>query len=101
MINIGRVQEKVLVLKDEPDPVVKEASKLMYITLLSGLAATGTKLRPLAILPRQTMPPLPDDIINYYDITGTTSGWINGEILKNWTEGSLIWQMNHLRNEAM
>jgi hypothetical protein len=57
----------------------------------------GEAMKPLAILPRLTMPPLPQDITEAYDISGTDSGWINGHLLVNWIEGPLVDHINRLR----
>ena len=79
-----------MVFNDEPDPVMEEQSKLEHITLMFGIPMKGEALKPLVILPRQTMPPLPQDIQEAYDISGTDSGWINGILLVNWIEGPLL-----------
>jgi hypothetical protein len=96
MLQVGENREKVLVMKDEPDPVVAEATKLDHITLLLGIPARGDALKPLVILPRLTMPPLPADILDGYHISGTNSG---GEILKNWVENQLVDEIQQRRNK--
>lgn len=100
MIRPGNTKEKVLVFKDEPNPVVAEATKLDHMTLLLGIPIKGRYLKPLLILPRLTMPPLPDDILSFYDISGTDSGWINGQILKDWVENQLLREIQIRRNEC-
>jgi hypothetical protein len=62
MLNFGKIQDKVLVFNDEPDPVTIEHTKLEHITLMFGIPMKGEAMKPLAILPRLTMPPLPQDI---------------------------------------
>lgn len=97
MLQVGENREKVLVMKNEPNPVIADAAKLDHITLLLGIPARGDALKPLVILPRITMPPLPADILDDYHITGTHSGWINGEILKNWVENQLVHEIQKRR----
>jgi hypothetical protein len=54
---------------DETDPVTIEHTKLEYITLMFGIPMKGEAMKPLARLPRLTMPPLPQDITEAYDIS--------------------------------
>ena len=44
------------------------------------------------------MPDLPEDIMSNFDITGNDSGWITGEILKNWVENQFVNEVKRLRN---
>jgi hypothetical protein len=98
---VGENREKVFVMKDKPDPVVAKAAKLDHIILLLGIPARGDVLKPLVILPRLTMTPLPADILDGYHISGTHSGWINGEILKNWVENQLVDEIQQRRNKCV
>jgi hypothetical protein len=41
MLQVGENREKVLVMKDEPNPVVPAAAQLDHITLLLGMPARG------------------------------------------------------------
>ena len=61
------------------------------------MPARGEALKHLVILPRVTMPLLPNDIFDDYHITGTHSGWINGEILNNWVENQLVEKIRQRR----
>ena len=98
MINIGQNCEKVLVFKGEPKPVRKQADKLEHITLLFGITAGGMYMKPLAILPLQTLPnDFPRSIYENFDITGNEKGWITGEILRNWIKNQLVSYVNYLR----
>ena len=57
-------------------------------------------MKPLAILPLQTMPNLPEDLKKHYDFSGNDSGWITGPILKNWIENQLVQYVHSLHNES-
>jgi hypothetical protein len=98
MINVGHNTKKVLVFHDEPSPVKAEAGKLEHVTLLFAVTAGGLFMKPLAILPLKTLPnDFPISLYNDFDISGNESGWINGEILKNWVENQLVEYATYLR----
>jgi hypothetical protein len=82
---------------DETDSVTIEHTKLEHITLMFGIPMKGEAMKLLAILPRLTMPPLPQDLTEASDNSGTDSGWITGNLLVNWIEGPLVDHINHLR----
>ena len=69
-----------------------------HITLLLGVSAAGYVLKPLAILPLMTMPTFSNEINNFYDFSGSKTGWITGDILKYWLENQFMTQINGLRN---
>jgi hypothetical protein len=54
--------QKVILFKDDLDPVVTEAKKLEHITLLLSLPAAGDPMRPLVILPLLTVPHLNEHV---------------------------------------
>ena len=101
MINVGKDKRKVIVFKDKPDPVYADATKLEHMTLLLTIPQFEPpnmgKIRSLLIVPRKTFPPLDPTISSYYDISGCTSGWINGEILKSWMENQFLQQIYQRR----
>lgn len=98
MINLGQNNKKVAVFHNQPNPVVFDNGKLEHITLLFCVSAASVFMKPLAILPLKCMPDLPEDIMSNFDITGNDSGWITGEILKNWVENQFVNEVKRLRN---
>ena len=97
MVNLQRSKSKVVVFKNLPKVVVGDDSKLEHLTLLLSIPAKGDAMKPHLIVPRLTMPPLTDEILEYYDITGTSSGWIDGDILKQWIENQFLSQIYNIR----
>ena len=55
-------------------------------------------MKPLAILPRITHSDYPEDIEINYDITGNESGWMTGDILKNWVENQFVQEILQVHN---
>lgn len=82
MINVIFYPSKAIVFKDDPDPVSIEPKKLEHMTLLLNLPAEGDFIKPLVILPLKALPLLNSRIHDFNDISGNSSGWIAGEILK-------------------
>jgi hypothetical protein len=68
------------------------------MTLLLDLPVDGDMIKPLAILPLKNLPLLNPRIHDFYNISGSNSGLITGEILKNWIETSFLNEIN-LRRE--
>lgn len=101
MIEVGKDRKKAVVFKDESIPVSSDGVKMEHLTLLLTLpqkeSSVMKKIRPLLIFSRKTYPDLDDDISNYFDISGNSSGWINGEILKNWLENQFLQQIYERR----
>jgi hypothetical protein len=97
MVDVITSPDKVILFKDDSNPVVTEAKKLEHITLLLSLPAAGDPIRPLAILPLITVPDLNNDVKQYYDLSGQSTGWINGSILEFWLENQFLRQMTERR----
>ena len=89
---------KAILYKNDPNPVTTEPTKLEYMTLLLSLPVDGDMIKPLVILPLKTLPLLNQRIHDIYNISGSDSGWITGEILENWIENSFLNEIN-LRRE--
>jgi hypothetical protein len=97
MVDVITNPQKVILFKDDLNPVVTEPKKLEHMTLLLSLPAAGDSMRPLVILPLITVPHLNDEVKCYYDFSGQPSGWITGEILKTWIENQFMRQINERR----
>jgi hypothetical protein len=74
MVDVITNPQKVILFKDDLDPVVTEAKKLEHITLLLSLPAAGDPMRPLVILPLLTVPHLNEHVKQYYDFSGQPTG---------------------------
>lgn len=98
MINLCPTRKKVIVFSDQPKPAIFESGKLEHITLLFCVTASGRFMKPLAILPRLTHMEYPSDIEADYDITGNDSGWITGQIFKNWIEIQFVAEVLQVRS---
>ena len=92
-------RRKILVFRDEPDPIRKKQSNMEHIILLLRVSAAGFSLKPLAILPLLTVPIFSHEVNNFCDISGSESGWITGDILKYWLDNQFILQINALRSK--
>jgi hypothetical protein len=97
MVDVITNPQKVILFKDDLDPLVTEAKKLEHITLLLSLPAAGDPMRPLVILPLLTVPHLNEHVKQYYDFSGQPTGWITGPILKVWFENQFIRQISERR----
>lgn len=97
MVDIITNPQKVILFKDDPNPVVTEPKKLEHMTLLLSLPCDGDPLRPLVILPLKTIPHLNERIEAYYDISGQPTGWMTGNILKFWIENQFLSQISKRR----
>ncbi len=53
----------------------------------------------LIILPLKTIPLLNEDEESFYDISGQSSGWITGDILKFWIENQFLAQISKRREK--
>ncbi len=99
MIDVLTFPHKVVIFKDEPSPITTEPGKLEHITLLLTIPIKGDPIKPLVIFPLKTLPPLHEEIMSYYDITGSNKGWINGPILKLWLENQFLSQIYERRQK--
>ena len=97
MVDVITNPQKIILFKDDSNPVVTEPNKFEHMTLLLSLPAEGDPLRPLVILPLKTLPHLNNSIRNYYDISGQPTGWITGDILKYWIENQFLTQVSERR----
>jgi hypothetical protein len=99
MVDVITKPKSVVIFKDEPCPTTTEPGKMEHITLLLTLPIKGDPIKPLVIFPLQTLPALHNDIMSYYDITGSSKGWINGPILKLWLENQFLSQIYQRRQK--
>lgn len=99
MVDIITNPKKVILFKNDPNPVITEPKKLEHMTLLLSLPCDGEPLRPLVILPLKTLPHLNDRIEEFYDISGQPHGWITGDILKYWLENQFLRQISQRRQK--
>jgi hypothetical protein len=83
MVNIGEIKEKVLCEVGAGKPCKGTVSLAEHITLLLFVSAAGGWLKPLAIFPLKTVPPLHPDILTQFNIAGQEKGWMDGRIFKN------------------
>ena len=59
--------------------------------------ASGGSVKPTAIFPLRTLPELSPEVCNYFAISGSDSGWINGIILNTWLTNIFIPHVNAVR----
>jgi hypothetical protein len=97
MVDVISNPTKIILFKDDLDPVIPEEKKLEHMTLLLTLPVEGDPIRPLVILPLKTVPQLNPKIRNYFDLSGQQSGWITGEILQFWLENQFLQQITQRR----
>jgi hypothetical protein len=90
MINLSPRRKQVVVFNDQPKPSVFDGGKLEHISLLFCVTASGRYMKPLAILPRLTHGEYSKGLESAYYITGNDSGWMTGDILKNWIENQFV-----------
>ena len=97
MISLGDDKRKVAVFNDEPIGYREKNEKIEHITLMLCISAQGGSVKPTAIFPLRTLPELPPEVCNYFAISGSDSGWINGIILNAWLTNIFIPHVNNLR----
>jgi hypothetical protein len=97
MINLGNDRRKVAVFNEEPAGYRQQNSKMEHITLMLCVDAAGGSVKPTAIFPLKTIPNLSPEVISYFGISGSESGWINGTILNNWLNTVLIPHVRRVR----
>jgi hypothetical protein len=97
MVDLLSNPQKIILFKDDLDPVIAEAKKMEHITLLLTLPVDGDPIRPLVILPLINLPLLNPKIKNYFDLSGQQSGWITGDILQFWLENQFLNQITQRR----
>ena len=66
MVDVISNPEKVILFKDDTNPVIPEPKQLKHMTLLLGLPCQGQPLRPLVIFN--------EDVESCYDIYGQSFG---------------------------
>ena len=90
MVYPGKRRGKLIVRSKGPRPITKILSKGEHITFGICVAADGGKVDPLLILPLQTLPDLPQTLLQFYSVTGQTNGWITENIYELWIRGQFI-----------
>jgi hypothetical protein len=99
MVNIQPSNLKVVSKYENSKPCEEIVTIKEHITLLLFVSATGSYLKPLAILPLVHLPPLSDDVINEFHFAGQPNGWIDGQIFKNFVETEFVNVINNKRLE--
>jgi hypothetical protein len=99
MLAPSQKPHKVVVPAGSPRPVTAVANKKEHITIALCIAADGSKLQPLCILPLRNEPNLPDKVRQFYIITGQDAGWIDEEIWNKWIAEIFIPEIQRRRKE--
>jgi hypothetical protein len=97
MLDATGYKVKVISRAGTGQPYTGEEAKLKHISLVLCISAAGGYVKPLAILPQKTVPPLDSIITNFYAITGQPNGFIDNEIWPNWVKNIFIPHVNNLR----
>lgn len=69
-----------------------------HITLELCISASGEFVRPLIIFPLKYMPSISTKSKAYFNVSGSSSGWINDEIFKKWIDDFII-HVDKIRSE--
>jgi hypothetical protein len=84
MIAVNDEKEWVAVFTDATPKVYETCGKLEHITLMFCVSASGDGMKLLAIYPLRCDLEQPPELTHFFDHTGTDSGWINEDKIKNW-----------------
>lgn len=84
-------KEKVVVYRTTRG-VTKEEKVPCHLTLVGCVCADNTAMKPLIILDIKTAPPafLTYDLLSKAFISGSETGWINGEIYSSWVKDCFL-----------
>lgn len=97
MLDPTHSKVKVISRSKRPRPFAETAAKGEHITFGLGISAAGVPLRPLCILPLVNLPPLSDEVVNFYHISGQENGFIDKDIFYLWVQNGLIPQVQEIR----
>lgn len=61
-----------------------------HISILITIAADGTYIKPLVIVPLVYLPDKADTLLEFYDFAGQSSGWMTKTIFEQWTVESFV-----------
>ena len=78
-------------------PFVEVAEKGEHISFGLCISASGQPLRPLLILPLKQLPLLSSEVLNFYAISGSETGFINKEIWWETIKNSIVPDINNVR----
>lgn len=93
-------KRKVVVFPKSKPPTRKKIPKGEHISLGLCISAAGEAIRPLLILPLKTLPPLDTKITDYFSLAGSGSGWIDGNIFRNWLYSHFIPFVHQIRQNS-
>jgi hypothetical protein len=96
-LNVGADSSKVVSINGKPSPVKTQGEPVEHITLLFCVSSMGYSMKPLAILPLLTVPTLPIHVLQKFTFSGNSSGWMTGEIFKNWMMTEFVAEVYKLR----
>jgi hypothetical protein len=99
MVNVQPSNLKVVSRYDDQKPCEELVKIQEHITLLLFVSASGSYLKPLAILPLVHLPPLSDDVMVEFHFAGQSNGWIDGQIFKNFVETEFVNIVNNKRQK--
>lgn len=92
---------KIILPSSYKKPAVPIPPKSKHMTIGVCIAADGGKPTPVLVLPRKTIPSLPQQALEFYCITGQSSGWITGEIFHSWVKEVFIPYIEEKRKKLM
>jgi hypothetical protein len=90
---------RVLVRARDPKPFTENEAKLEHISLGLCISASGSYVRPLAILPLKTLPHLDPKVANFFSFAGQNNGFICNEIWHEWVKTVFIPHINRIRQQ--
>jgi hypothetical protein len=99
MLHPGKNKFKVLVRSQGHRPTIKMEKKGEHITFALCIAANGSYVKPLIILPLKTLPELPVSFSNFYAYSGQANGWIDQQIYQLWVKALLIPYVQQVRKQ--
>lgn len=99
MIDASGHRVKVITQASSPRPFTENETKGEHISLALCISASGSFLRPLAILPLKTLPPLEPEVISFFSISGQENGFISNEIWHDWVRTVFIPHINRVRQQ--
>lgn len=99
MLDASGHRVKVISQASSPRPFTENEAKMEHITLGLCISASGSYLRPLAILPLKTLPPLEPRVVNFYSLSGQQNGFISNEIWHEWVRTVFIPHINNVRHQ--
>jgi hypothetical protein len=92
-------RKKQATKKGDGKPCKKQSEEEEHITLVPWVNAVGDSLSTTAIFPLKTIPALSDQVMESFNISGSSKGWITGPVMKNITEIGFAQELHAYREK--